>query len=273
MDKDWEPLPLVLEKVDDSFEAIANKVQVTPRYIYKIKNRQVEATGDTELAIRNYINYGEAAPKRNKLDQVKDLCSIISNILRNEEKNSASKYVVGVSLLGALKMLDQTPKYITDGAIHESYTSNKGLKTINIIPAKIMRSIVYDNRIFDKESLFDFVEFASQKMIMTKFESQKILSRKADLFDYFYKKISINNVVQNWEDLAIDAYEWIRINTLELDDKLKNEFRKEKIVVLKNIFSHLNIKTVDEILKIISIDVRDAEDILYEIKREESKRD
>jgi hypothetical protein len=30
-------------------------VQVTPRYIYKIKNRQVEATGDTELAIRKYI--------------------------------------------------------------------------------------------------------------------------------------------------------------------------------------------------------------------------
>jgi len=267
MNKNWEPLPRVLEKTDIKFEVIADKVGVTSRYIYKIKDREVEATGDIELAIRNYVERGEIAPKRDKLDQVADLCSIISNVLINEEKNSASKYVVGASLIGGLKMLDQMPKYITDGAIYESQTSNKSLKTINIIPAKMMRSIIYGNRIFDKKSLFNLVKFCSQKMIVTKFENQKILKDKVELFDYFYKQISVNNVERNWEDLASDAYEWIRINTRKLDDSLKKELKNNEIVALKNIFDHLNIKTTDEISKIISIDVRYAEDILNEINR------
>ena len=267
MDKNWKPLSRVLETVNDSFETIADKVQVTPRYIYKIKNRQVEATGDTELAIRKYIEHGEAAPKRDKLDQVSDLCLIISNVLTNEEKNSASKYVVGASLIGALKMLDQTPKYITDGAVYESYTSSKGLKTINIVPAKIMRSIIYDNQIFDSSLLFDLVKFASQKMIITKSENQKLLTHKGELFNYFYKQISINNESKNWIDIVRGAYEQIWVSTHELEDALKKELKKDSIVALKNIFDHLNIKTVNEISKIISIDVRYAEDILNEINR------
>lgn len=269
MDKNWEPLPQVLEKTNNSFETIADKVHVTPRYIYKIKHRQVEATGDIELAIRNYIECGEATPKRDKLDQVSDLCSIISNVLINEEKNSASKYVVGASLIGALKMLDQTPKYITDGAIYESHTSKKGLKTINIIPAKIMRSIVYDNQIFDKRSLLELVKFASQKMIITKSENQKLLTHKTELFDYFYKQILINKTAKNWEELTRGAYEWIRIDTYSLEGRLKKELNNN-IDILKNIFNHLDIKAADEVSKIISIDIKHAEEILSEIKREKS---
>jgi len=268
MDKNWELLPEVLKKTDINIETIADSVQVTPRYIYKIKHRQVEATGDIELAIRNYIEHGKVTPKRDKLDQVSDLCSIISNVLINEEKNSASKYVVGAGLIGALKMLDQTPKYITDGAIYESHTSKKGLKTINIIPAKIMRSIVYDNQIFDKRSLFELVKFSSQKMIITKSENQKLLTHKAELFDYFYKQISINNANQNWKELTRDAYEWIRVNTYVLEDNLKKELNNN-IDALKNIFDHLNIETTSEISKIMSIDVKYAKEILSEINREE----
>jgi hypothetical protein len=265
MDKNWEPLSQVLRKIDDNFDTIANKIQVTPRYLYKIMNRQVEATGDTELAIRNYIERGETAPKRDKLDQVVDLCSIIANILRNEKKNSASKYVVGASLIGALRMLDQAPKYITDEAICESYTSKKELKTINIIPAKIMRSIIYDNRIFDERSLFDLVKFASQKMIISKSENQQIISHKRELFEYFYKQISINNVDKNWIDLIGGAYERIWISTHELEDVLNKELSNKKIAALKNIFNHLNIETVEEIEKIMSIRNKEAEHILNKI--------
>jgi hypothetical protein len=175
--------------------------------------------------------------------------------------------VVGASLIGALKMLDQTPKYITDGAVYESYTSSKGLKTINIVPAKIMRSIIYDNQIFDSSLLFDLVKFASQKMIITKSENQKLLTHKGELFNYFYKQISINNESKNWIDIVRGAYEKIWVNTHELEDALKKELEKNNIIALKNIFDHLNIKTVNEISKIISIDVRYAEDILNEINR------
>ena len=268
MDKNLEPLSKILEKTDIKFEDIANKVRVTPRHIYKIKNRQVEASGDTELAIRNYIEYDEAAPKKNELDQVKDLCLIISNILNKEVKNSASRYVVGASLIGALKILGKTPKYITDEAIYESHPS-EGLQTINIIPVKIMRNIIYDNLIYDKESLFDLVNFASQKIIITKSENQRLLSHKGELFEYFYKQISINNSAQNWEDLTKGAYDRIRINTSGLEDILKKELHKN-IGVLKNIFGYLNIKTEKEVSKLMSIDVRDSEDILNQIKQEKS---
>jgi hypothetical protein len=111
------------------------------------------------------------------------------------------------------------------------------------------------------------VKFASQKMIITKSENQKLLTHKGELFNYFYKQISINNESKNWIDIVRGAYEQIWVSTHELEDALKKELEKDSIIALKNIFDHLNIKTVDEISKIISTDVRYAEDILNEINR------